>query len=254
VRPYSLLGTRVRNGLTIVAVSGLALAALGLAAQDAPKAGSAGSASDLAAAAEDIVKNIDSKAADDEIARKGYTLALVANAVAEADGEAKWKAAALGVRDTAITLAKGAKSQATVDKALKEITAAIETGKGAEGKPMKYLEIAPLEQVMKEVNDRNRPMTKNLRGTQFARSKEQVTRDAHVWAVLASAARTDTKSAELAKKPQDDFDKYANEFFNSSRSLAAAAKKGDQNAASEALKSARKACADCHSVYRPDIE
>ncbi len=240
--------------VAVVAASALAVVGLGLAAADAPKAGSAASAAELAAAAEEVIKAFDAKLGDEDAARKGSILALLANAVAEAEGEAKWKSNALAVRDAAIALSKGAKSQATVDKQVREIKGLIQGGKGAEGKPMKYLEIASLEHVMKEVNDISRPMTKNLRGTLFAKNKDQVARDAQVWAVLAAVACTDTKSAVTAKKPQADFEKYADEFFNSAKGLAAAAKKGDQSAASEAHKAVRKACADCHAVYRPDIE
>jgi cytochrome c556 len=245
----------------VVAAAGLIVSAVGATVAETAKPAAAAKAADIAAAAEDLVKSLEStvsnatsfKAGDEDVARKGAIIAILANAVSEAEGDAKWKVSALVVRDAAMNLAK-AKNQPAADKALKEIKSAIESGKGAEGKPMKYLDITTLETVMKEVNERNKVMTKNLRGANFNKSKDAIARDATVWSVLAGVARSDTKSAEKAKKPQADFEKFADDFFTHAKSLAAAAAKGDQTAGTEAGKAVRKACADCHAVYRPDIE
>lgn len=242
-------------------VAGMLVPAIAATITETAKPAAAAKAAQIAAAAEDLVKSLDSavtdaaafKQAEDDVARKGAIIALLANAVSEADGDAKWKASALGVRDAAMTLAK-AKTQPAADKALKEVKGLIDSGKAAEGKPIKYLDITTLEIVMKEVNERNKNVTKNLRGTNFTKNKEAIARDATVWAVLAGVAHADTKSAERAKKPQGDFEKFADDFFTHAKSLAAAATSGDQSAGTEAGKAVRKACADCHGVYRPDIE
>jgi cytochrome c556 len=241
---------------TVVAVSGMMLPAA-----DAPMPSGAASAADLAAAAEEIVKGLEPTVAsatsfkqDQEgVEHSAYVLALIANSIPEAEGDAKWKTGALAVRDAALELAK-AKAQTAAAKAVKDIKSLTEGAGKASGdsKPMKPLEVCSLTHVMKEVNNRNRPMRKNLRA--LARNQETVRRDAQVWAVLAAAARTDTKSAQTAKKPQEPFVKYSDEFFTYAKSLADAAKKGDQNAANEALKSVSAACANCHKDYRPDIE
>jgi hypothetical protein len=244
-----------------VALSAIAVTAVAAAVAETAKPSAAGKAADIAAAAEDLVKSLDTavasatsfKQAEDDVARKAAVVALLANAVSEAEGDAKWKGNALAVRDAAINLAK-AKGQPAADKAHKEVKALIDSGAATEGKPMKYLDITSLEIVMKEVNERNKVMTKNLRGTNFTKNKDAIKRDATVWAVLAGIARADTKSAEHAKKPQSEFEKFADDFFTHSKSLAAAAAKGDQSAGAEAGKAVRKACADCHAVFRPDIE
>jgi cytochrome c556 len=249
------------SSLVITATAALLVSAVAATVADTAKPAAAGNAADIAAAAEDLLKTLEStvsnatsfKQGEDDVARKGAVIALLANAVSEAEGDVKWKASALAVRDAAMELAK-AKSQPAADKAFKEIKSLLGGGKSSEGKPMKYLEIATLETVMKEVNERNKTMTKNLRGTNFKKNKDAITRDATVWAVLAGIARSDTTSAETAKKPQADFEKLCDEFFTQAKRLVAAAAKDDQPAGTEAGKAVRKACADCHAVFRPDIE
>jgi cytochrome c556 len=240
----------------VVAISGMMLPVA-----DAPTPSAAASAADLAAAAEEIVKGLEPTVAsatsfkqDQEgVEHNAYVLALIANSIPDAEGDAKWKASALAVRDAALELAK-AKAQTAAAKAVKDIKSLTEgAGKAAgAGKAMKPLEVCSLTHVMKEVNNRNRPMRKNLRA--LARNQDTVRRDAQVWAVLAAAARNDTKSAQTAKKSQEPFEKLSDEFFTHSKSLADAAKKGDQNAANEALKAVSAACANCHKDYRPDLE
>jgi hypothetical protein len=245
--------------LVVIATTALLVSGFAATIPDTAKPNGAATAPEIAAAAEDLVKSIDvgdiaafKKAADD-LPRKGGVIALLASAVSEANGDVKWKAGALAVRDAAMDLAK-AKAQPAADKALKEIKSLLDSDKAVEGKPMKYLDITTLETVMKEVQERDKSVTKNMKSTNFAKNKEVIARDATVWAVLAGVARTDTKSAEKAKKPQAEFEKFADDFFTQSKGLAAAAAKGDQTAANEVRKSVKKACADCHAAYRPDIE
>jgi Cytochrome C' len=245
--------------LLVIATTALVVTGVAATIVDTAKPSGAAAAPDIAAAAEDVVKSIDvsdaaafKKAADD-LPRKGAVIALLATAVSESNGDVKWKPSALAVRDAAMNLAK-AKGQPAADKALKEIKSLLDSDKPVDGQPMKYLDITTLEIVMKEVNERNKSMTKNLKGTNFAKNKEAIARDATVWAVLAGVARTDTKSAEKAKKPQADFEKFADEFFTQAKNLAEAAAKGDQATGTSVSKLVKKACADCHAVYRPDIE
>jgi cytochrome c556 len=249
------------SSFMVVAGTALLVTVVAGAVADSAKPAAAAKAADIAAAAEDLVKSLETTVADatafkqgeEDVARKGAIIAILANAVSEAEGDAKWKGSALAVRDAAMTLAK-AKGQPAADKALKEIKALLDGGKGGEGKAMKYLDITSLETVMKEVNERKKTMTKNLRGTNFTKNKEAIARDATVWAVLAGVARADTHAAEHAKKPQADFEKLADDFFTHAKSLAAAAAKGDQSASTEANKAVSKACTDCHAGYRPDIQ
>ncbi len=224
---------------------------------DAAKPAAAAKAADLAVAAEELAKSLEPtvtnagsfKSGADEVEHKGYIIALLANAVAESEGDAPWKANALAVRDAALTLAK-AKSQPNADKAYKELQALFGGGKGGEGKPMKYLDVASLEHVMKEVNERDKQLNRNIKGTAFARSKAKVAQDANVWALLAAVARADTTTSEKMKKPQADFEKHSDAFFAGAKSLAAAAAKGDQAAATEARKTTKAACTNCHSDFR----
>src|SRR5207244_2587582 len=148
-----------------------------------------------------------------------------------------------------------AKSYSNASKSFKDIKDAMAGEKPSDGTPgeKKYLEIAPLQQVMKEVNDRNRSMARNMRGTNFSRSKEAIARDAEMFALLGAIARQDTHAAEKAKKPQADFEKFADGLVTSAKSLADAAKKADANGAKEAYNKVKAACSDCHKEFRPDI-
>lgn len=243
--------------LAVMAGAALLVSVVAAAVGDAAKPSDAAKASELAAAAEDLAKTLETtvssagsfKSGSDEVEHKGYVIALLANAVAESEGDAKWKANALAVRDAALTLAK-AKSQPNADKSYKELQGLFGGGKGGEGKPMKYLDVATLEHVMKEVNERDKAISKNIKGTAFARTKDRVAQDASVWALLAAIARADSKTSEKMKKPQAEFEKHADAFFAGAKSLAAAAAKGDQAGASEARKATKAACAACHTDFR----
>ncbi len=256
--PKSLLGA----ALIVMSSAGMALA-VASALADPVKPSQVASAGDLVAVVEDVVKSLEPTVASpqsfdknkEEVEHKGYVIALIANAVSEAQGEAQWKGNAAAVRDKGIELAK-AKSQANAAKAVQGIKDSMSAAKpsGGSSGAKKYLDIAPLEQVMKEVNERNRAVTKNMRGTGFSRNKEAIARDAEMFALLGSIAREDKQAAEKAKKPQAEYEKYADELVAGSQQLAQAAKKADANGAKEAFNSVKKACSQCHAVFRPDIE
>ena len=247
-------------GVSVLLVAGMVTtAAMPLA--DPPNPSGAAGAAELATAAEAIVESLETtvanpqsfKGGQEELERKAYVIALIANALPEAEGDANWKANALAVRDAALALAK-IKVQGPAQNKLKEIKGLLGGGTAGDAKPMKYLEVASLQNVMKEVNDRNRTLMKNMKATNFKRAQKEVTRDAQLLALLGAIARADTKSAQQAKKPQADFEKFADALFTNSKSLADAAKKGDATAANDAYKAVKKACADCHADFRPDIE
>lgn len=241
----------------VMACAAVLFSVVSAAVVDTVKPSQAAKATDLAAAAEDVTKSLEEAVADDDafkksqedVEHKGYVIALLANAVSESEGDAKWKGRALAVRDAGVNLAK-AKSVSDAQKALKEIQGLFGGGEAGDRKPMNYLDIATLEHVMKEVNDRDKLLNRNLKGTQFARNKENIVRDANVWALLAAIARADTKTAEQMKKPQADYDKHCDEFFKQAKNLAAAAGKGDQAKSTEARKAAKAACTNCHTDFR----
>jgi cytochrome c556 len=243
--------------MAVMVGAGLVVPVVVASVIEAAKPAAAAKAAELAAAAEELAKSLEPtvtnatsyKSGSDEVEHKGYIIALIANAVAESEGDATWKANALSVRDAALSLAK-AKSQPNAEKAYKELQGLFGGGKGGEGKPMKYLDVASLEHVMKEVNERDKQLNRNIKGTAFARNKAKIAQDAQVWALLAAVAREDKSTSEKMKKPQADFEKHSDAFFAGAKSLAAAAAKGDQPAATEARKTTKAACTNCHSDFR----
>ena len=243
--------------VVVVAAAALTVSVVAAVVADPAKPSAAARAADLAEAAEHLAGSLEAtvsnatsfKSGADDVEHKGYIIALLAQAVSESEGDAKWKGNALAVRDAAMSLAK-AKSQPNADKTYKALKGLFGGGSGGEGKPMKYFDIATLEHVMKEVNERDKALNKNLKSTAFARNKENIARDANVWAVLAAVARADTKTSEKMKKPQADFEKQADAFFAGAKSLAAAAAKGDQAGATDARKAVKAACTACHTDFR----
>jgi uncharacterized protein YoaH (UPF0181 family) len=223
------------------------------------------SAEDLCAVAEDMLKPLkdivssaqELKQNGDEVLQKGEMVALLANAIAAAEGDAKWKDTALAVRDTAMTLAKAgkAKNHSNATKAFEEIQQLISEGtpNGGERIEMKPLEISSLHHVMEEVQSRYGSLRRRIRRpARFARAKDSVARDGQMLALLAAVIRTDTVTAKEVMKPQTDFEQKSDAMVKAAKALATAAKEGDQKATDKARKALQKSCSRCHSVYRPD--
>lgn len=245
-------------GLALGVVTVVALPVL--YAADAAKISDVIAGNELANAAETIVKALEPKVssatnlkqAADEVEQKAYVLALLANGVA-ANGEGvAWKASATQVRDAALKLAKS-KVHTQASEQIDVIKTAMGGGTQKSGEAANWDQFVPLKYVMKEVQELRRPIAKNTRGTALSRTKDDVARDASLWAFYGFVARHDTQTAKRAKKPQADFEKWADEFVAGSRELAIAAKKGDAAAVKAAVNRANKACTDCHEVFRPDV-
>ena len=68
---------------------------------------------------------------------------------------------------------------------------------------------------------------------------------------LATAARSDLRSASKAGKPQNLFEQFADAMFAASVDLQSAAWDGKHKSAGTARKSLGETCANCHKDYRP---
>jgi cytochrome c556 len=232
-----------------------------LYAADLPKLAEVVAASDLAGAANDLLTSIEPKVADttalkeagDEVEHKAYVLALIANGIGRAQGDAAWKKNAGQVREVALKLAK-TKSAPEASKLVAEMRSLMAGGgSGAADSEKPWADVSPLKHVMKEVQELRRPISKNTRGAGLKSKKDVVARDAALWAFLGYVARHDTGAAKQAKKSQADYEKFADEFIAGSRALSEAARKGDADAVKKAVSRASKACTDCHEVFRPDV-
>lgn len=217
---------------------------------------------DLAAAAETLVDGLAPSLASrdafekaQDLERPTYVVALLANAVAEAEGVVKWKQAAPQVRDAALRLAK-AKSYDDASKAYGEIQQLLANGapNGGQAKPMTWVEIAPLKPVMVEVNVRNRPLTKMVRTpAQFKKDADTVRRNAAVLELLGSITAEHPKPKD-GNGSQEEWQKWSVAMRDGAAELAKAAKAGDAAAAKTALTRTRASCSDCHAKFKPDAD
>jgi hypothetical protein len=173
-------------------------------------------------------------------------LAVVAQAVAESEETATWKAAAPSLRDAAIAVAN-AKTYAEAKQGLAAIKEA-QGGKAGAAKPdAEWNKLCKLGALMKEVNSRNTKLRRAK--TSLPANTEEASRDASVLAVLALAAHDDTH--EVKDKAQiPDWQKFSKEFSAHMTGMAAAFKKRDKEGAAAGFKKANDVCNACHDKFR----
>lgn len=175
-------------------------------------------------------------------------LAVLAQAVAEHDGNAAWKKSAADVRDAAIALAN-AKSFDEAKKSLDAVKAA-QGGKASGAKAdADWSKLAKLGAVMAEVNKRH---GKLRRATKKAPADAgETTRDASVLAVLAVVAQADTHEVKSGK-PADigKWQGYAKDMQANATKAADALRKKDDAAFKETFTTLNKSCTECHKDFR----
>lgn len=171
-------------------------------------------------------------------------LAILAQAIAEDEEKAGWKASAPDLRDAAMAVANS-KSYDEAKKGLAGIKDA-HGGKAAGAKPAQdWNKLAKLSNVMVEVNKRTGKLRKALRKS----PEEENARDASVLAVLALVAHEDTH--EVKKKDEiPKWQGYAVTMQTEMTALAAAIKAKDATASKTAWTKAQKSCTECHEVFR----
>lgn len=184
------------------------------------------------------------------VAQDAYTLAIIAHALAQHDkkDEAKWSANALEVRTAAIALAQ-AKSFGEAQASHKRIKELLAGGKANGQAPeLAWHEIAPLKEVMFNVNKRYTPMGISLR-----RKRAVPPRQATMVALLARVAHDDHHEV---KKQEDvvKWEKYADELRGHCAELAQSLRENNGAEATKVFKVAQAACNQCHKDFRPDIE
>ncbi|MBI3463869.1 MAG: cytochrome c [Planctomycetes bacterium] len=189
-----------------------------------------------------------------DLKRPAYALALLANAVAMADGSVQWKGSAGQVRDAALRLAR-TESYNDASSAFGEIKDLLAGGatKASQGKPMTWVEIAPIKEFMVEVNVRNRALTKMVRTpAQFKQDAEKMRRNAAVLELFGSITAEHPKPKD-GKGSDEEWQKWSAAMRDGAAALAKAAKAGDAPAAKTALNKMRASCSDCHAKFRPDV-
>jgi hypothetical protein len=173
------------------------------------------------------------------------TLAILAQAIAESQPKADWKASAPDLRDAAAAVAK-ATSYEEAKKGLEAIKAAA-SGKTNGAKVDHDWKLAKLGHVMSEVNRRNGKLRRAAR--KMPADPSEVSRDATVLAVLALDIHADTHEV---KKDSDKakWQKFALDMQTGMTEASAAFKKKDVTAAKNGFTKASKSCGACHEAFR----
>jgi hypothetical protein len=219
-------------------------------------------ADELAAAAERLVQDLaptlastEAYAKTKDLDRPAYTVAVIAQAVAQSDAAVRWKPAATQIRDTAIRLAKRP-SYDEATAAYKQLQTLLAEGKGSAvaAPAMKWTEIAPLKPLMIEVNVRTRPLNRTVRSpAQFQKDSETVRRNAAVLELLGVVTAEHPKPKD-AQGSTEEWIKWCQAMQSGSAALGRAAAVRDHAAAKTAFTKTRASCTDCHAKFRPEAE
>lgn len=245
--------------IAVLMVTVPALAAL-------PKLAELVQAKDIEPLVQDTISSLETDLADaatfeqaqTRVEHGAYTLALYAEAIAQADGSVAWSPRARAVRDLAIQLAK-TKNYNEARSLLQKIKDVIAgSGAAAEGAEMSWEEVAPLAQVMKEVNLVNRTLRRYVRReSYFTRYRDRLDQAAVAMTVLAYIAAHDNSAAENPPQPIENavqkYDAYSHDFIQLSKAALDAVRKGSYTDAQEAITKMQDVCAKCHEDFRPGI-
>ncbi|MBI5757548.1 MAG: cytochrome c [Planctomycetales bacterium] len=182
------------------------------------------------------------------IAGDAGVLAVLAQGVAESDGDSAWKKSAADVRDAAIALAN-AKTFDEAKKSLEAVKAA-QGGKASGAKAdADWAKLAKLGAVMAEVNKRHGKLRRATKKAPADASESA--RDASVLAVLSLAAHEDTHEVKSGK-PADiaKWKSYSKDMQKHSTAAADALRKKNDGAFKETFTSLNKSCSECHKDFR----
>lgn len=219
------------------------------------KVGKVAAVADLVAEADSKIKSIEESLASEEsfndakktkIPLDASILAVLAQAIAEHETAAAWKAGAPDVREAAQALAK----PTTFDdakKSLATIKGAKEGKKAAAAVESPWGQLSRQGKVMSEVSKRNNKLRRVSR--KLPDDTADAVRDASVLAILALTIHDDTHEVKnAADKPE--WVKYSLDMQTASTDLAAALKAKNAKSVKETFTRVSKSCADCHAKFR----
>jgi hypothetical protein len=219
------------------------------------KIGTVAPIEDFAAEAEAKVKALEEALKDETsytaakkktIPEEAGILAVLAQAIAEHDGEAAWKAAAPDARDAAMALAK-AGSLADAKKALEDVKAAMGGKKGSAKLDHAWEKLTNLDTVMSEVNKRTGKLRRAVR--KLPDDTAQAARDASVLALMGVVTHEDTHEVK-DKSKVDGWKKFCVDMQVDMTELSKQFKAKDAAKAKAAFEKANKSCSGCHEQYR----
>jgi hypothetical protein len=225
----------------------------------APKVSSLAPAKDIVSQIETYVNDLDKAVASEDefkdseakVAKLANTTILLALAAGMHDQDNPLKAAAPAIIKAAQELAKAKGFAATKDGVAAVKKALAETG-GDAGE-LKWVKIASLPELMKQVPMVNNRLKQNVRGEKLKSRAKLNAGDSATLAIIAQGSLADTSEA---KTPEDVKKWYG--FCIQMRDAAAAVNKavhaGDKEAADKAMEALAQSCEDCHAVFKTKEE
>ncbi len=187
--------------------------------------------------------------AAEQMAREAHLVATLAQAVGLSDAEHAWKPRAPGVVAAAQQLA-AATDVAAAQAALARLQAALAMPV-AQAPPLTWQGVAPLADLMRQVEVLQGKLTRGVKGPRFARTAAAAIAPAATVAVVGQAAtlNTDYASDEVQ---QAQWATWAAAMRDSAGALRGALVASDQPTAEAALARLEQSCRDCHQVFHPE--
>lgn len=180
------------------------------------------------------------------VAKDANTLVVLAQLLANHDGQHNRKNSAAPLFAAAQKLADGASKYAAAKEAFEQVTAASKSTAGGE---VKWEATADLSLLMKQVPIVNNRLRSGVTGRRFERTIDQNAGLAATLSTIAQASMYDTDYCS-DKESEAQWAKICAEMRDAAATVNAAVRKKDQTAATEALARLVKTCDDCHHTFR----
>ncbi len=188
------------------------------------------------------------EAKQSRVRKDANTLAVLALVLGRHDEANKYRGRAAAMIPLAISLANQAADPPASTKNLADLKAAA-TAEGAAGAEPAWTQVADLAALMKQVPVVNASLKRGLDPARFKKQSAQIAGQAATLAAIAQASWFDTAAisdaADVAKWQQ-----LCAEMRDAAGTIGAAARSGDQAAASAGFKRMTVSCDACHAVFR----
>jgi hypothetical protein len=244
-----------------------------LAPPAAPRVSTFAPAADLVRQADQYIHRLENavqseeqyKDDQDKIAKEANTLVIIALALGLHDQSNKYQAQAGALMKAAQELAatmkkieeqKGKKQEGRADfesvkKAVAMVREAAE-GRGMGKAELKWQKVASLPELMKEVPRVNNNLKRYVKPEKFKSKAKEAEGCTAVIAAIAQGTMADTSEAKNPEQVKQWY-KFSAEMRDAAGTLNAAIHKGNQSAATAAMKRLAQSCEDCHKIFHPGV-
>jgi hypothetical protein len=239
----------------------------------APKVSVFAPAADLVRQADQYIHRLEGYVANqqeyqdnqDKIGKEANTLVIIALALGLHDQPNKYQANAGALMTAAQQLAatmkkteekKRSKEEERKDfesatKAVAAVREAID-GRGTGKAELKWQKVASLPELMKEVPRVNNSLKRYVKPEKFKSKAKEAAGCTAVIAAIAQGTMADTSEAKNLEQVKQWY-KFSAEMRDAAGKLNGAVHKGNQPAATAAMKRLAQSCEDCHKIFHPGV-